>query len=204
MEKLLHLHWQSDGYRKPDGDAGAADLLPQVTRLDPAALGDRNRRDIGADRAEIIGDRFRKQRARIVIGADDGGIAELIRPPLARGAINHGAIPGAVGGHDRRTGNLDLLLFERRGHWALSNRPERTRLRFWRRHGAECATTSPMMRIAGPPSTCAIRSGSCSSVPTAALASGRVTRAKTPTGVSGERPAARRPSRTEGAAFTPM
>ena len=43
-----------------------------------------------------------------------------------------------------------------------------------------------------------------SSVPTTACASGRVTRANTPTGVCGERPAASRPARTDGAAVMPM
>ena len=42
------------------------------------------------------------------------------------------------------------------------------------------------------------------SPPTTACASGRVTRANTPTGVCGERPAARRPARTDGAAVIPM
>ena len=40
--------------------------------------------------------------------------------------------------------------------------------------------------------------------PTTDFASGRVTRAKTPTGVFGERPAASSPARIDGAAVMPM
>src|SRR5262249_2683645 len=162
-------------------------LLTQIARLDLAAAADFNRRDIGADRTDIVGDGFSEQRARIVTGANDGGIAEVGRPALPGGAIDHRTVPGPVGGHDRRSGNSAFLLVLERGcHSAASNRSEMRELSFWRRHGAECATTSPMMRMAGPPSTSATRPGSCSSVPTAALASGRVTRANTPTGVCGE------------------
>src|SRR6185437_2960353 len=204
FESPSDLHRQADIDVQADGDAGAADLLTQIARLDLAALADLDRCDIGTDRTEIVGSGFGEQGAGIITAADDGGIGEIGRPVLPGSPIDHGAIPGAVGGDDRGAGNLDFLLLERRGHWAASRMSERVRLRFWRRQGAECAMTSPMIRMAGPPSTEATRSGNCSRVPTAAFASGRVTRAKTPTGVSRERPAASRPSRTLGAAVMPM
>src|SRR5262245_57525844 len=185
-----------------DGEAFHPDIFAQISGHDLAVL-QFNRRDISADRAEIVVNAFGEQRARIVSGAHDRGISEIGGPTLGAGAPDHHAIGGAVRGHHRRTRNLDFLL-QRRGHSAASSRLEITSLSSKLRHGAECATTSPMMRMAGPPSIRFTSSGSSSSVPTAALASLRVTRANTPTGVRGERPAASMPSRIVGAAVMPM
>jgi len=65
--------------RQADGDAGGADLLAKISRRDSAALADFHRRDIGADRAEIVGDGFGKQRAGLIGGA-------LLPAPAARAA----------------------------------------------------------------------------------------------------------------------
>ncbi len=59
------------------------DLFAQIAGLDLAAV-DLHRRDIGADRADIIGDGFGQQRASIVGVADDGGIDEIGRPAFAQ------------------------------------------------------------------------------------------------------------------------
>src|SRR5256884_1002812 len=190
--------------RKADGEAFRPDVFTEIAGLDLAVVGDLDRRDIGPDRADVIGDGCGQQRAGIIGGADDRSIRKFGGPALLRGAINHGTIPGPVGGHHRRARDLDFLLFERRGHSAASSRLQITWLSWYWRHGAECATTSPMTRSAGPPSMRPTRSGRSASVPTTACASGRVTRANTPTGVRGERPAASMPSRIDGAAVMPM
>src|SRR6202008_1413907 len=122
--------------------------------------------------------------ARVIGGTDDGSIGK-VGGPARTGAPDHHAIGGTVRGHHRRTRDLDFLL-QWRGHSAASSRLEITSLSSKLRHGAECATTSPMMRTAGPPSMRLTSSGSSPRVPTAALASPRVTRANTPTGVRGD------------------
>src|SRR5262245_48133150 len=185
-----------------DGEAFHPDMFAQISGDDLAVL-QFNRRDIGADRAEIVVNAFGEQRARIVSGAHDRGLSEIGGPALRAGAPDHHTVGGAVRGHHRGPRDLDFLL-QRRGHSAASKRLEIISLSSKLRHGAECATTSPMMRMAGPPSIRLTSSGNSSSVPTAALASGRVTRANTPTGVRGERPAASMPSRMVGAAVMPI
>src|SRR5262249_49975503 len=156
----LDLHRQTERlHRQADGDSGAADLLTQIAGLDLAALADEDRRDIGAHRADIIRHGLRKQRPGILTGGPDPRVAKLGRPALLCGAIDHRAIPGPVGGDDRGARDLDFLLFERGGHSAASNMCEMREETFWRRHGAECAMTSPMMRMAGPPSTCSTSAG---------------------------------------------
>src|SRR2546430_16151600 len=138
--------------RKADGEAFRPDVFTEIAGLDLAVVGDLDRRDIGAHRADVIGDGCGEQRAGIIGGADDRSIRKFGRPALLRGAINHGTIPGPVGGHNRRARDLDFLLFERRGHSAASSRLQITWLSWYWRHGAECATTSPMTRTAGIPS----------------------------------------------------
>jgi hypothetical protein len=46
-------------------------MFAQIAGLDLAGLFEFDRRDIGADRADIIGDRFSEQRAGLVRGADE-------------------------------------------------------------------------------------------------------------------------------------
>src|SRR5690349_24966835 len=99
--------------RKSDGDAGAADLLAQIARLDLAAFGDFDWRDIGADRAQIVGNGFREQRPRLVVASNNRRIRKLSRPALLSGAVDDRAVPGSVGGHDRGAGDADFFLLER-------------------------------------------------------------------------------------------
>src|SRR5436190_13682759 len=161
--------------RKADGDAFRPDLFAEIAGLDLAVVPDLDRRDIGPDGADVIGDGFREQRAGIVGRADDRGIRQFGRPALLRGAIDHRAVPGPVGSHHRGARDSDFLLFERRGHSAASSSLKIAWLSSDWRHGAECATTSPMTRMAGPLSICSTSFGSSSSMPTTACESGRVT-----------------------------
>ena len=96
-------------------------MFTQITGLDLAAILDFDRRDIGADRADIVGDLFSEQRPGFIRSAHDRGVGQVRRPSLAGGAVDHRAIPGAVGGHHRGSGDPDFLLFERRGHSAASS-----------------------------------------------------------------------------------
>ena len=57
------------------------DMFAQIAGLDLAAVLDFDRRDIGADRADVVGHRFGEQRARLVGGADDRGIRQA--PPTS-------------------------------------------------------------------------------------------------------------------------
>src|SRR5262249_11103901 len=100
-----------------------------------------------------------KQLARVIGSADDGSVGKIGGPVLGAGAPDHHAIGGTVRGHHRGARDLDFL-FLWRGHSAASSRLEITSLRSKLRHGAEAATTSPMMRMAGPPSILATSSGS--------------------------------------------
>ena len=71
--------------------------------------------------------------------------ARVVQSPSS-GAIDHGAVAEPVGGDHDRAVDLEFLLFVRRGHaatCALRNSSAS-------RHGAECATTSPMTSSAGP------------------------------------------------------
>src|SRR5258705_5496997 len=190
--------------RKLDGDALEPDMFTQIAGLYGAGVPDLHRRDVGADRADVVGDRFGKQRPRFIGGAHDGGVRQIGRPILPGGAVDHDTVPGTVGGHHRRAGNSDFLLFERRGHSAASNSWVITLLRFESRHGAECATTSPMMRMAGPPSICSTSAGNSSSVPTAAWGPRPVTPAKTPTRGFGPGAPGGEPRRTDCAAPLPL
>jgi hypothetical protein len=58
---------------KIDGDALLADFLAQIARLD-AVLADLHRGDVGAYGADIIGDGFSEQGARIICVPDDRGV----------------------------------------------------------------------------------------------------------------------------------
>ena len=55
-------------------------MFAQVAGLDLAAFLDFDRRDIGADRTDIVGHRFGKQRTGFVGGPDDGGVRQIGRP----------------------------------------------------------------------------------------------------------------------------
>src|SRR5260370_4890284 len=136
--------------RKVDGDAFRPDLFTQIAGLDFAAILDLDRRDIGADRADIVVDRFGEQRAGFVGGPHDRSVRQIGRPALCSRSINHDAIPGPIGGHDGWTGDLGLLL-QWRCHSAATCKHETNCARSDLRHGADCATTSPIMRMAGPP-----------------------------------------------------
>src|SRR3569623_2285188 len=151
----------------------------------------RNRRiDIGGEFQQRRGFRSERRHQRELLATDDldGGANDLRRRRIVQPRVQC----------------RDIHLFRVRCHGTLSIRLAANRSKSDRFHGSERSTTSPMMRIAGPFSTLVRRSGSCASVPTTALASGRVTRANTPTGVFGERPAASIPSRMAGAAVMPM
>src|SRR5258705_4627007 len=134
-------------------------MFTQIAGFDPAGLLDFHRRDISPDRADVVGNRFRQQRTGLIGGAYDRGVGQVRRPAVPGGAIDHHTVPRAIGGHHRRSGNPDFFLFERRGHSAASSSSEITWLRFEWRHGAEWATTSPMMRMGGPPSIFSISPG---------------------------------------------
>ena len=70
--------------RKIDGDALQPDMFAQIAGLDLAAFLDFDRRDIGADRADIVGDGFGEQRAGLVGGANDRGVRQ-VRPTSPAG-----------------------------------------------------------------------------------------------------------------------
>ena len=79
-----------------------------------------DRRHIGADRAEVVGDRGRRavrerRRRRSSTAASSRSV---VQPPSAR-AIDHGAVADAVGGHHDRPGDFDFLV-ERRCHRSLT------------------------------------------------------------------------------------
>ena len=63
--------------RKIDGEAFRPDLFAKIAGLDLAAVLDFDRRDIGTDRADVIGDGFGEQCARFIGGADDRGIRQV-------------------------------------------------------------------------------------------------------------------------------
>src|SRR4029450_845306 len=107
--------------RKIDGHALEPDMFTQITGLYSAGVLDLHGRDVGADRADIVGDRFGEQRPRLIGAAYDRGLRQPLRPSLPSGAVDHDSVPGAVGGHHRRARDSDLLLFKRRGHSAASN-----------------------------------------------------------------------------------
>src|SRR5258705_12771520 len=159
-------------------------MFAEIAGLDLAAIPDLDRRDIGADRADVVSHGFGEQRAGVIGVADDGSLSQIGRPAIRGGAIDHDAVPGTVRGHHRRTRDFDFLL-QRRGPSAASRSLEIT---WWSsdwRHGAECATTSPMTRMAGPPSLFSTNFRSSSSIPTPARESGRGARAQKPTRVRG-------------------
>src|SRR6476619_1011967 len=122
--------------RKVDSESLRPDLFTEIAGPDFAAVLDFDGRDVGADGADVIGDGFSEQRACIVGGADDRGIQQLGRPALLCGAVDHDAVPGAVGGHHRRSRDPDFLLFERRGHSAASISSKIIWLRLEWRQGA--------------------------------------------------------------------
>src|SRR5438874_2306288 len=113
--------------RKIDGDALEPDVFTQIAWLDLAGVLDFDRGDIGADRADVIGDGLGEQRAGVIGGAHDRRIGQVRGPIVLRGAIDHDTIPGAVRRHHGGSGDPDFLLFERRGHsaalalWAVRN-----------------------------------------------------------------------------------
>ncbi|MBA7473738.1 hypothetical protein ES707_09082 [subsurface metagenome] len=141
-----------------DGETFHPDLLAQISRHH-LAIPEFNGRDVGADRPEIVGYAFGQQRTRIVGGAYNRGVRDIRGPAILAGPPDHDAIGSTVRGHHRGPRDLDFLL-QRRGHSAASSRFAITSLSSKLRHGAECATTSPMMRMAGPPSICFTNSGS--------------------------------------------
>src|SRR6266481_10136387 len=107
--------------RKIDGDALEPDMFTQIAWLYRAGVLDLHGRDVGADRADIVGDRFGEQRPRLIRGAYDRGVRQRRRPSLLSGAVDHHAIPGAIGGHHGRARVSDFLLFKRRCHSAASS-----------------------------------------------------------------------------------
>src|SRR5204862_2205945 len=62
-----------------------------------------------------------QERACIRRGRRHRGVVE-IRGPAVSAAIYHGAITEPVGGDHHRSGDLELLLLERRGHAALAKK----------------------------------------------------------------------------------
>ena len=70
--------------RKVDGEALRADMFAQIAGLDLAAVLDFDRRDIGADRADVVGNGFGEQRPRLIGGADDRGVRQA--PPTSPAA----------------------------------------------------------------------------------------------------------------------
>src|SRR5258705_13999803 len=107
--------------RKIDGDALEPDMLTQIAGLYGAGVLDLHRRYVCADRADVVRDRFGEKRPRLIRGPYDRGVRQLGRPSLLSGAVDHDTVPGAVGGHHRRAGDSDFLLFKRRGHSAASS-----------------------------------------------------------------------------------
>src|SRR3979490_2122393 len=91
--------------RKVDGDAFRPDVFAQIARLDRTTIPDFDGRDIGADRADVVGDRFGQAPPRLTRGAYDGGVGQVCRPALLGGAIDLHGILGAAGGYHRRPGN---------------------------------------------------------------------------------------------------
>ena len=57
-------------------------MFAQIAGLDGAGVIDFDRRDIGADRADIVSDRFDEQCAGFVGGANDRRIGQIGRPAL--------------------------------------------------------------------------------------------------------------------------
>src|SRR5437762_3927059 len=82
--------------RKLDGDALEPDMFTQIAGLYRAAILDFDRRDIGADRTDIVGYRFGEQCPRAIGGTNDRGIRQIGRPILTGGAVDHDTVPGAV------------------------------------------------------------------------------------------------------------
>jgi hypothetical protein len=56
--------------RKIDGDAFRPDVFTQIAGLDFAAVLDLDRRDVGTDRADVVGDRFAEQGTGFFGGAN--------------------------------------------------------------------------------------------------------------------------------------
>src|SRR5260370_40580119 len=85
--------------RKIDGDALEPDMFTQIAGLYIAGVLHLHGRDVRADRADIVGDRFGEQRPRLVRGAYDRGVRQLRPPSLVSGAVEHHAITGTLGWH---------------------------------------------------------------------------------------------------------
>src|SRR5204862_7079419 len=75
--------------RKLDGDALEPDMFTQIAGLYRAGVLDLHGRDVGADRADIVGDRFGEQRSRLIGGAYDRGVRQIGRPALPGGEAEH-------------------------------------------------------------------------------------------------------------------
>ena len=56
-------------------------MFAEIAGLDCAAVPDLDRRDIGTDRADVVGGGFNKQCSRLVGGAHDGGVRRFADPP---------------------------------------------------------------------------------------------------------------------------
>src|SRR6478609_862527 len=164
VEVVVNVHVLSSALaRKCDGRAVATDPLTQIT-WSHALFRYLHRRDIGVDRPEPVGHRGRQQFGRRRRRGHDGRCGKLGGPgPIGR-AIDDGAIAQPVRGDHNRAGDLELLL-QRRGH-AASRATDAAICAACQ--GVERATTSPMMRMAGPSPTSAARAARPSREPTAA------------------------------------
>src|SRR5665213_1103087 len=102
-----------------DRRAAEADQLTQISGADVSAGRKLDRRHIGTDRTQIVGDRSRHQCLRAISVGRDGSAVKFRGPAAVGAAIHHSAVADAVGGYHHRAGDFDLFLFEWRGHWTL-------------------------------------------------------------------------------------
>src|SRR5262249_38704272 len=107
----------AERHRQLDGRTAETNELAQIARSDLAASDELDGGDIGADRAQIVGDRGVDQKIGAVGVSRDRGVVEMGGPAAVGAAIDYGAVGNAVGGYHDRPGNFDLLLVERRRHW---------------------------------------------------------------------------------------
>src|ERR1700745_733795 len=88
--------------RQLDGRSAAAYKFTQISRSNMSAGKKFDRRDIGADRIEVIACRSFGQRSRAVGVHNNGRDTELGRPPAVRATIDHRAIVKTIGGDHNR------------------------------------------------------------------------------------------------------
>src|SRR5439155_15123246 len=120
--------------------------LAQIARQYLLLPRERNRRDIGIDRLELVGKRGSEKLDCCWRRRHHRCRGKILRPPPIGRAIDDRAITESVGGDDDRTCDLELLL-QRRGH-AASRAINASACAA--RQGVERATTSPITSMAGP------------------------------------------------------